>query len=230
VGVRPPRASGKMLAMRAWFPAPFMALALGVVVAAMIGASSWLYADRIEEQNDFCNSCHLAPDKPLHLEIREHFDRVIPHDLAGVHGRGWIEDRDEPAFRCIDCHAGAGAVERVKIRLLSARDGLRYAIGDFEEPHGMSFELSKELCRGCHPSFRHSAAPGWTVRAFHGLEAHDVEGTPRCVRCHAVHETDGDAIAYYMNRERVDRECQTCHAEGSAGEIPSLLVGARQGR
>jgi hypothetical protein len=213
--------SGKMLAMRSWLLAPLIVL--------MLGASSWIYADRIEEQNDFCNACHLTADMPLHLEIRQHFDRVIPQTLAGVHGRGWVEDREESAFRCIDCHAGAGPLERTTIRLLSVRDTLRYAVGAFEEPKGMSFDLSAKVCRGCHPAFRHSAAPGWSFRAFHGVPAHDDGQAPRCVRCHTVHESDGDAFAYFMNRARVDRECRTCHEPGGPMEVPSLIETSRSG-
>jgi hypothetical protein len=38
-----------------------------------------------------------------------------------------------------------------------------------------------------------------------------------------VHETDGDAIAYFMSRERVDRQCRECHSPGGSMEIPSLV-------
>jgi hypothetical protein len=205
--------------MRPWLLAP--------IVVLMLGGTSWVVADRVEERNDFCNACHLDASTPLHLEIRRHFDRVIPQTLAGVHGRGWIEDRAETEFRCIDCHAGAGLVERVAIRALSARDGIRYVVGAFTEPDHMSFELSAKVCLGCHPGFRRSAAPGWTLNAYHGLRAHEGDATPRCVRCHVVHEADGDAFAYFMSRTRVDQECRSCHVPGTAREIPSLVETGR---
>jgi hypothetical protein len=199
-----------------------------MVVAACalgLGALGWGVSDRLEQRNDFCNACHLPNDTPLHLEVRRDFDRVIPVNLAGVHGRGWIEEREDSDFRCIDCHAGSGPVERTRIKLLAARDGLRYAVGRFEEPHGMPFELAPATCLGCHPTFRHSAAPGWTLESYHGLPAHDDDDdAPRCVSCHAVHETDGDAFAYYMARPRVDRQCQSCHAADGPGDVPSLVA------
>ncbi len=195
--------------------------------ALPLGAVAWGVSDRLEQRNDFCNDCHLPGGTPLHLEVREDFDRVIPVSLAGVHGRGWVEEREDSAFRCIDCHAGSGALERTRVKLLAARDGVRYLVGSFEEPHGMPFELSPPTCLGCHPSFRHSAAPGWTVEAYHGRGAHDdAPDAPRCVACHAVHETDGDAFAYFMARERVDAQCRTCHVQGGEMEVPSLLQGA----
>ncbi|MBW2387846.1 MAG: hypothetical protein JRG89_05355 [Deltaproteobacteria bacterium] len=151
------------------------------------------------------------------------FDRIIPLNLAGVHGRGWVEEREDVAFRCIDCHAGSGLLERGTIKLLAARDGIRYAVGEFEEPDGMPFALSAETCLRCHPRFRHSAAPGWTLDAYHGRPGHDLPEAPSCVDCHAVHEEDGDAFAYFMNRARVDRQCQKCHAPDSEMAIPSLV-------
>lgn len=200
-------------------------MALAVVGACVVGAGAWGVSDRLERRNDFCNACHLPDGTPLHLELRKAFDRVIPISLAGVHGRGWVEDREDSAFRCIDCHAGAGPLERTQVKLLAARDGLRYVVGHFEEPTGMPFELSTAACTHCHPSFRHSAAPGWTVESYHGRAAHDDAPTaPRCVACHTVHQGDGDAFAYFMNRDRVDRQCGVCHGQGGAPAVPSLRV------
>ena len=198
-------------------------------IGLVLGAVSWGVSDRYEQRNDFCTACHLPDGTPLHLETRENFDRVVPVNLAGVHGRGWVEEREDSDFRCIDCHAGSGAVERTKVKLLAARDAVRYALGSFEEPDGMPFELSPATCLGCHPTFRHSAAPGWTVQAFHGVPAHDAPDAPRCVACHAVHEGDGDAFAYFMSRARVDAQCSVCH-DGSDGIERPSLVSAVDGR
>ncbi len=204
--------------MRWWlFPVPVFLLLFGV---------GWAVSDRLERRNDFCNACHLPDGTLLHLEIREHFDRIIPINLAGMHGRGWVEDREDSAFRCIDCHAGSGLLERGSIKLLAARDGIRYAVGAFEEPDGMPFALSAETCLRCHPRFRHSAAPGWMLDAYHGPRVHDLPEAPPCVRCHAVHEEDGDAFAYFMNRTRVDGECRKCHVPDGEMAIPSLVEGS----
>jgi len=177
---------------------------------------SWPISDRIEQRNDFCNACHLPDGTPLHERVRQDFDRVIPVSLGGVHGRGWVEEREDSDFRCIDCHAGAGAVERTQVKLLAARDALRYLVGTFEEPEGMPYALSNTVCRSCHPTFRHSAAPGWTLEAYHGLPEHDdAADAPACVDCHAIHTRDGDAFAYFMARPRVAARCRACHADGA---------------
>ena len=201
-----------------------------VPIGLVLGAGSWSVSDRIEQRNDFCTDCHLPGGTPLHLEIREDFDRVIPVNLAGVHGRGWVEEREDSAIRCIDCHGGAGAVERTKIKLLAARDAVRYALGSFAEPDGMPFELSPANCLGCHPTFRRSAAPGWTLRAYHGDPAHDSPEAPRCVSCHTVHAEDGDAFAYFMARARVVARCRACHATGDGVDLPSLASAPGSGR
>jgi nitrate/TMAO reductase-like tetraheme cytochrome c subunit len=200
-------------------------LASLVALGLLAGAVGWGVSDRLEQRNDFCVSCHLPDGAVLHAETRENFDRVVPVNLAGVHGRGWVEEREDSAFRCIDCHAGSGAFERTKIKLLAAKDALRYAVGAFEEPEGMPFDLSRKTCLGCHPTFRRSAAPGWTVQAYHGLGAHDAAEEPRCVACHAVHEEDGDAFAYYMARPRVVAQCRVCHGEDDGVELPALQAG-----
>jgi nitrate/TMAO reductase-like tetraheme cytochrome c subunit len=192
-----------------------------LLLALVVGVAGWGVSDRLEQRNDFCVSCHLPDGARLHAETRENFDRVIPLNLAGVHGRGWVEEREDSAFRCIDCHAGSGAAERTKIKLLAARDAVRYAFGSFAEPEGMPFALSGETCLGCHPTFRHSAAPGWTVQAYHGHPDHDGEAAPSCVSCHAVHEEDGDAFAYFMARPRVIARCRECHVDGDGAALPS---------
>lgn len=193
-------------------------------IGLVLGVVSWGVSDHYEAQNEFCTACHLPDGTALHLETRELFERVVPVNLAGVHGRGWVEDREDEDFRCIDCHAGTGPVERTKVKLLAARDAVRYALGSFEEPDGMPFELSPETCLGCHPTFRHSAAPGWTVQSYHGRPEHDAADAPRCVTCHAVHEQDGDAFAYFMSRPRVDARCRACHEGGQARPVPSLVA------
>ena len=168
-------------------------------------------SDRFERRNDFCTSCHLPDGTPLHEALREDFDRVIPVSLAGAHGRGWVETREDSAFRCIDCHGGAGAVERTRVKATAAWDALRYLAGHYREPDAMPFDLSKELCLTCHPTFRGSAAPGFNVEAYHGAPGHDEADAPVCVSCHAVHERGASRIVYFLSRERVERQCQQCH-------------------
>jgi hypothetical protein len=99
------------------------------------------------------------------------------------------------------------------VKLVSARDGLRYPVGDFTKPDHMTVPLPPALCRSCHARMRAAPAPGWYLEPFHGLAAHEDDSAQSCTDCHAVHEPGGDAFAYFM-RENVDARCVHCH-EGS---------------
>lgn len=191
---------------------------LAVAVAVAAGGAGWAVSDRLEARNDFCNACHLPDGTPLHEEIREDFDRLIPVSLGGVHGRAFLDDRpDAPGFRCIDCHAGAGPLVRARVKVVSAFDAARYAVGAFEEPDSMPFPLPRALCLECHERLRHAAAPGWSDESFHAIPAHEREASLLCVDCHAVHERDGDAFAYFLDRRTVRAVCAECHEDFEAG-------------
>src|SRR5262245_65629532 len=96
-----------------------LAALLGGVGAALLG---WWISDRLEQRNDFCNSCHLEPDLPLHQGIRRDFDQEPARSLAGAHGAALVKTREDGAFRCIDCHGGVGPVGRARVKALAAKD------------------------------------------------------------------------------------------------------------
>ena len=102
-------------------------------------------------------------------------------------------------------------MERATVKANAAWDGMRYLVGSFEEPDSMPFELSKETCLNCHPTFRGSAAPGFALEAYHCAEGHDGPEAPACVACHSVHERGGSGIIYFLSRDRVDPQCRACH-------------------
>lgn len=190
---------------------------LGSLAAAAV-AAGWRVSDHLESDNDFCNACHLPDGTPLHAQIREDFERLVPVDLGGVHGRAFPDrHEDDPAFRCIDCHASAGVVGRTGVKLLATVDALRYAAGSFEEPDAMPWRLPAELCLQCHARLRNAAAPGWSREAFHGLAGHETTPDLACADCHRVHGRGGDAFAYFLDRERIHVRCRACHADFDAG-------------
>lgn len=182
----------------------------------------WHVSDRLEQDNDFCNACHLTADRPLHLDIRRDFDGAPPATLAALHGAARVEARSEdPAFRCIDCHGGASFVGRLRVKALAAKDAAVYLTGRFEEPRSMRFPLWDEDCRKCHGSFRAAAsdAAGETAGAtpFHALAVHNTNLGVGCVECHTVHERGGNREAYFLDAAVVRTQCARCHAE-LAGE------------
>ena len=183
---------------------------LGGVGAAPLG---WLVTDRLERDNDFCNACHLAPDRPLHLAIRRGFDARPPATLAAAHAAAGVRGRSDPAFRCIDCHGGASLAGRARVKTLAGLDAFWYVTGRFEEPEGMDWPLRDEDCAKCHARFDDTPAPSWQTPRFHQLPVHNVDLAVRCVECHRVHAAGGDADSHFLHADLVRGQCARCHTE-----------------
>jgi hypothetical protein len=190
---------------------------LGAAAAGVgMGATGWIVTDTLERDNDFCNACHLEPGTPLHEGIRQRFDSSPPLDLAGVHAAAQGRAAPDGSFRCIDCHGGVGVVGRARVKLLAAKDGFWYAVGQFDEPEEMAWPLLEEDCSQCHASYEKSrpaidAAPG--PPPFHSLGVHNVALGVACVECHSAHQTGGSPELYYLQPARVRVQCARCHGE-----------------
>ncbi|MEN8183984.1 MAG: hypothetical protein ABFS46_15770 [Myxococcota bacterium] len=186
------------------------------VVGSLAATTGWWVTDRLEQRNDFCNACHLPDGVPLHLESRRDFDALLPASLAAAHGSASVEDRDDPAFRCIDCHGGTGALGRARVKLLSARDAFWYAVGHFEEPEGMRWPLQDADCRRCHASFSEGEESASGNPLFHELAVHNHRLGVACVSCHVVHEP-GLAEVDFLDPAHVRARCAECHPEFEEG-------------
>jgi len=189
---------------------------VGILVAgAVLLPVGWLGSDFLEQDNDFCNACHLQPDVPLHIDIREDFDARPLASLAGLHAAAAHPGRPEaPAFRCIDCHGGVGLLGRARVKLLAGKDAFWWAVGHFEEPSEMKWPLWDEDCRQCHPDFPEAQLLADAANPpFHALGVHNVELGVACVECHVSHETGGEEDLYYLDAARVRGQCARCHTE-----------------
>jgi predicted CXXCH cytochrome family protein len=174
-----------------------------------------MLSDRLEQDDDFCNACHLTPDRPLHEQIRRAFDAKPAANLAAAHARAGNDARADGAFRCIDCHGGASLVGRARVKALAAKDALAYAVGKFEEPTAMHSPLWDEDCAKCHARFEPAATTG--AEPFHAVAVHNASFPVACVACHAAHETGGNANAYFLDAARIRPLCARCHSEFSEG-------------
>jgi hypothetical protein len=190
------------------------ASALTGMVAASVG---WLVTDHLEQDNDFCNACHLEPGVPLHAEIRRDFDAPEPADLAAVHALAGNAARADAAFRCIDCHGGVGPPGRLRVKVLAAKDAFWYVVGRFEEPTDMRWPLWDEDCARCHRSFEESEVDSWRAPRFHQLPVHNVELGVDCVECHLSH-AGGAPDAWFLDVSHVRSQCARCHPEFEEGE------------
>ncbi|MEM7410790.1 MAG: hypothetical protein AAF430_11190 [Myxococcota bacterium] len=194
---------------------------LGIAAAAALLSAplGWVVTDHLEQDNDFCNACHVDATTPLHIDVRARFDGRPAADLASVHAATEVEGRDDPAFRCIDCHGGVSFVGRARVKALAAKDTFWYVVGHFEEPKGMRWPLWDEDCRQCHARFDESPGAAWESTRFHQVPLHNVDLGVDCVECHLVHEPGGNADAHFLHAEPVRAQCARCHEE-FAGTVP----------
>ena len=183
------------------------------LLGAGLGAAGWAVSDRLEQDNDFCNACHLEPGRPLHQELRREFDARPSASLAAAHAAAAVEGRQDSAFRCIDCHGGTGALGRLRVKVLAGKDAFWYAVGRFEEPDGMRWPLWDDDCRTCHMEFAGQSWQGWGPEPFHARSVHNAELGVDCVECHQVHGPGGDARGYFLHAAPVRAQCARCHQE-----------------
>jgi len=191
-----------------------LAVSLAALLAAPLG---WWATDRLEENDAFCTSCHLASGTPLHEANAEDFRARPAVSLAVAHAVAGNETREDGAFRCIDCHGGTGLAGRARVKLLSVRDALVYLTGRFEEPHGMTWPLRDDDCRKCHRELGSASAASeresWEAPGFHALPVHNRELGPTCVDCHLTHGRGGLADRNFLQPEPVRAQCARCHPE-----------------
>jgi nitrate/TMAO reductase-like tetraheme cytochrome c subunit len=190
-----------------------VAALVAALACAGLGAAGWAVTDRLEQDDDFCNACHVSADVPLHIEIRRETDARPPRSLAGRHAEAGTSARADGGFRCIDCHGGTSLLGRARVKALAAKDAFWYVLGRFEEPDGMRWPLWDEDCLRCHASFEQSEAGADASTRFHALAVHNVDLGVACVECHSAHQAGGDAGAFFLRAAPVRAQCARCHSE-----------------
>jgi len=196
---------------RTWLPA-------AAIIGAALGApAGWLVTDHLEQDDAFCNACHLEPGLPLHRDVRRDFQASPAASLAAAHALAGNELAADGAFRCIDCHGGASWVGRARVKALAAKDTFWYVVGHFEEPSGMRWPLWDEDCTKCHASFEESDPEPWENPRFHQLAVHNVELGVSCVECHSSHTPEGDPRHQFLRAAEVRTQCARCHTEFEEG-------------
>lgn len=183
-----------------------------MILFVLAAPAAWWATDRLEAEDDFCNSCHLPNGTPLHKELRKDFDGRPPASLAALHADLALSDRpDSPKIRCIDCHGGVGLIGRARVKLLSAKDSLLYIAGQFEEPEAMTSPLWDSDCRQCHERFLEKNR-GFDGEAFHNKPLHNVGLGVDCVECHTLHDA-GDPSRWFLEPDHIRMRCAQCHVE-----------------
>jgi hypothetical protein len=47
---------------------------MGASLGVVLGTVGWIATDHLEQDDDFCNACHVSAGIPLHAEIRRDYD------------------------------------------------------------------------------------------------------------------------------------------------------------
>lgn len=179
----------------------------GVLVLALVGFAGaplgWVVSDHFESRNEFCVACHLEPERRLHARKMHEFEAEPAVNLASLHLAA------EADFRCVDCHAGASFVNKLRVKMLAARDAVRYFAGAFGEPTHMLYPLWDEDCVQCHPGYAPRRGDD-----FHAFEAHNVSDFAyACVSCHQAHPVGAPAALDLLDQQVVMPVCRNCHEE-----------------
>lgn len=180
-----------------------------------MSVAGWVGSDRLEQNNAFCNACHLdgwISGTPLHTRHRDGFAERPPTTLAGSHAASLVDAREggDAAFRCFDCHGGVGFLGNAKVKALAAKDAFFWVVGAFDEPEGMHWPLGDADCRQCHASFETKAGE-FEDPAFHDLGVHNVDLGVDCVECHLAHDASGDPEQWFVSAAHVRAQCARCH-------------------
>jgi hypothetical protein len=132
-------------------------LILGTVMILLATGAS-VGASRLEENDVFCTTCHLAPERTYYNRAQfalDHQEQPIP-DLATFHYVMVFDNMMVEEFRCVDCHRGRQTVtDRSWALAIGAYDGLVYALGggstsDIERGNVHQPRLIETACTNCH--------------------------------------------------------------------------------
>lgn len=143
---------------------PFLLAGLLVLVVGSLAGAS-----KLEENDDFCTSCHLAPELVYHERSRTAPTVDDPFELADLASFHYWDDA---TFRCIDCHRGDDSlIHRGRVLALAAGDTFTWAAGRADEA------VSKGTVANVNPNLSEWLGPDQFNRAPDILNA-------GCLKCH----------------------------------------------
>jgi len=113
----------------------------GVGLVGAVGGER--YASHLEQDNNFCGSCHTQPE----TEYLTRYARAVAQndapDLASFHHR-------KKEIKCIDCHTGEGFIGRAQVFSLATWDAVKHYTGIQRQPATIVVPVQNEACIKCH--------------------------------------------------------------------------------
>jgi len=165
----------------------------------LLGVGGFATAATLEEQNGFCAACHTQPESTF-------FERTQtqPIDLAAKHSQAW-------STRCIDCHSGPGFTGRVGAMTLGARDLAVFVIRTDQQPAPLTVPIGDANCLKCHADVPATRDFNRHFHAFLARWQSMDSNAATCVSCHSAHATDGDPALAFLQQDRAQQVCESCH-------------------
>jgi hypothetical protein len=214
---------------------------------ALLGVGAALGVSVAEENDGFCATCHLNPER-TYVERA----RTVEQVYAVAQGQGlagdalWQTGREAArdlasahratALNCVACHRGDnGPSDRLTALTLGARNTLLYLSGQFDPDHsGLARpDLVEDSCLRCHvdePILGGVDAGEENRVTVDSFDNHfhsylfDVEYVAQvsigCLDCHASHIEIPPIIPYFIDEEGVVLPaCVRCHIDVQKGPV-----------
>lgn len=223
--------------LRRW--SKLVLVGLGGLILLGIGSAAGVSV--IEENDRFCATCHLNPERTYVGRAR-----VVGQALDTAPSEGWPAGRDSArdlasahraaALNCVACHRGdQGPGDRATALMLGARNTLLYLSGQFDPDHSgvAQPKLVEASCLRCHvdqPGLG-GVAEGQEnpvmVDVFDNhFHAYLFRAEYRelvsigCLDCHAAHREIPPLAPYFIDQENVALPaCVQCHRDVEKGPL-----------
>jgi predicted CXXCH cytochrome family protein len=171
--------------------------ALGAVL--LFAGAGFATSATLEERDSFCASCHTQPESTYFQRTQ-----VAAVDLASQH-------HASATTRCIDCHSGPGFTGRAGAIALGARDLTAWVTHTDQQPAPLTVPVSDATCLKCHGDVVTTRNFNRHFHAFLARWQSVDNNAATCVSCHGGHTTDGQANLAFLQADRTQQVCDSCH-------------------
>jgi nitrate/TMAO reductase-like tetraheme cytochrome c subunit len=184
-----------------------------VVVVGFVGAiGGERYASHLEQDNNFCGSCHTQPETEYLARFASAVAQSNAQDVAAFHHR-------KKDVKCIDCHTGEGVVGRGEVFSLATWDALKHYTGIQRQPATIVVPVQNEACTKCHQETM--ALVGFNNHE-HNKMLDSAAPFIRCTDCHLAHRL-GDESNAFQFRDAILPKCEYCHVQMGRGPTKGLV-------